>query len=551
MNRWEGSPSHLFSYYSLRMKKKKELFSFHKPVFIPSAILIFLFITITLWVGEPMADIFDQITTGITQNAGWFLIIAVNVFVVVALLLAFSRLGRIRLGGHSAKPEFSTFSWFSMLFSAGMGIGLLFFGVAEPIMHYHESPVAENETIAAAEKAMQFTYLHYGLHAWGIYAIVGLSLAFFCFNRKLPLTIRSVFYPLMGDRIYGWQGNLIDIAAVAATLFGLATSLGFGVQQISSGLNYLLNTPDSVTMQVILIAFITAIATVSVVLGLDKGVRFLSVLNMRLGLAFLILLLIVGPTVFIFDLFVESTGNYVQNLISLSTWADSFSGSLWQDNWTVFYWAWWISWSPFVGMFIARVSRGRTIKEFVLGVLLVPSVLTFFWFAVFGGSALFLDLNGLADISTAVGENISTALFVMLEEYPLSEITAVIGILLVTSFFVTSSDSGSLVIDSITAGGKLDAPVGQRIFWAVMEGAVAATLLVGGGLKALQTAAISTGLPFTILLLIMVYSLYRGLKQEYRERLRQEKEETTQDYAQRIESVLREQSQKSKDRENT
>jgi len=250
-------------------------------------------------------------------------------------------------------------------------------------------------------------------------------------------------------------------------------------------------------------------------------------------------------------LFVESTGNYVQNLISLSTWADSFSGSLWQDNWTVFYWAWWISWSPFVGMFIARVSRGRTIKEFVLGVLLVPSVLTFFWFAVFGGSALFLDLNGLADISTAVGENISTALFVMLEEYPLSEITAVIGILLVTSFFVTSSDSGSLVIDSITAGGKLDAPVGQRIFWAVMEGAVAATLLVGGGLKALQTAAISTGLPFTILLLIMVYSLYRGLKQEYRERLRQEKEETTQDYAQRIESVLREQSQKSKDRENT
>jgi len=533
------------------MKKKKELFSFHKPVFIPSAILIFLFITITLWVGEPMADIFEQITTGITQNAGWFLIIAVNVFVVVALLLAFSRLGRIRLGGHSAKPEFSTFSWFSMLFSAGMGIGLLFFGVAEPIMHYHESPVAENETIAAAEKAMQFTYLHYGLHAWGIYAIVGLSLAFFCFNRKLPLTIRSVFYPLMGDRIYGWQGNLIDIAAVAATLFGLATSLGFGVQQISSGLNYLLNTPDSVTMQVILIAFITAIATVSVVLGLDKGVRFLSVLNMRLGLAFLILLLIVGPTVFIFDLFVESTGNYVQNLISLSTWADSFSGSLWQDNWTVFYWAWWISWSPFVGMFIARVSRGRTIKEFVLGVLLVPSVLTFFWFAVFGGSALFLDLNGLADISTAVGENISTALFVMLEEYPLSEITAVIGILLVTSFFVTSSDSGSLVIDSITAGGKLDAPVGQRIFWAVMEGAVAATLLVGGGLKALQTAAISTGLPFTILLLIMVYSLYRGLKQEYRERLRQEKEETTQDYAQRIESVLREQSQKSKDRENT
>lgn len=531
--------------------KKKELFSFHKPVFIPSAILIILFITVTLWVGEPMADIFDRITTGITKNTGWFMIIAVNVFVVVALLLAFSRLGKIRLGGDQAKPDFSTFSWFSMLFSAGMGIGLLFFGVAEPIMHYHESPVAENGTTAAAEQAMQFTYLHYGLHAWGIYAMVGLSLAFFCFNRKLPLTIRSVFHPLMGDRIYGWQGNLIDIVAVAATLFGLATSLGFGVQQISSGLNYLLGTPDSVTMQVVLIAGITSIATISVVLGLDKGVRFLSVLNMRLGLVFLVLLLFVGPTVFIFDLFVESTGSYVQNLVQLSTWADSFSGSLWQDNWTVFYWAWWISWSPFVGMFIARVSRGRTIKEFVLGVLLVPSILTFFWFAVFGGSALFLDLNGLADISTAVGENISTALFVMLEEYPLSEITAVIGILLVTSFFVTSSDSGSLVIDSITAGGKLDAPVGQRIFWAVMEGAVAATLLVGGGLRALQTAAISTGLPFTFLLLIMVYSLWRGLKKEYRERMRQETEETTQDYAKRVERVLREQSLKSNDSEDT
>ncbi|NBB88867.1 MAG: BCCT family transporter [Bacteroidetes bacterium] len=530
--------------------KKNKLFSFHKPVFIPSAILIFLFITVTLWVGEPMADIFESITTAITQNAGWFLIIAVNVFVVSALLLAFSKFGNIRLGGAKATPDFTTFSWFSMLFSAGMGIGLLFFGVAEPIMHYHESPVVENETIEAAETAMQFTYLHYGLHAWGIYAMVGLSLAFFCFNRKLPLTIRSVFYPLMGDRIYNWQGNLIDVVAVAATLFGLATSLGLGVQQISSGLNYLLQWPDSLTMQVALISGITAIATISVVMGLDKGVRFLSVLNMRLGLVFLLLLLIVGPTVFIFNLFVESTGSYVQNLVQLSTWSDSFTDSLWQDNWTVFYWAWWISWSPFVGMFIARVSKGRTVKEFILGVLLVPSILTFFWFAVFGGSALFLDINGLADISTAVGENISTALFVMLEEYPVSEITAVIGIILVTSFFVTSSDSGSLVIDSITAGGKLDAPVGQRIFWAVMEGAVAATLLIGGGLKALQTAAISTGLPFTILLLIMVYSLWRGLRREYREKIDLEKEKTRQEYADRIEEILNEQSSKKEKSEN-
>ena len=498
------------------MKKKKELFSFHKPVFIPSAILIFLFITITLWVGEPMADIFEQITTGITQNAGWFLIIAVNVFVVVALLLAFSRLGRIRLGGHSAKPEFSTFSWFSMLFSAGMGIGLLFFGVAEPIMHYHESPVAENETIAAAEKAMQFTYLHYGLHAWGIYAIVGLSLAFFCFNRKLPLTIRSVFYPLMGDRIYGWQGNLIDIAAVAATLVGLATSLGFGVQQISSGLNYLLNTPDSISMQVILIGFITGIATVSVVLGLDKGVRFLSVLNMRLGLAFLILLLVVGPTVFIFDLFVESTGSYVQNLISLSTWTDSFSGSLWQDNWTIFYWAWWISWSPFVGMFIARVSRGRTVRQFLTAVLVVPTLVTTIWMAAFGGGGLDQIEMGVGELADGIGDD-ALVLFQMLENLPLSALTSLLGICLVLVFFVTSSDSGSLVIDSITSGGKTDAPVTQRVFWATMQGVIAAVLLSLGGaaaLDALQAGAVSTGLPFTFVLLAMCVSLALGLRHE-------------------------------------
>jgi len=497
-----------------------------------------------------MARIFEDIQLGITENTGWLLILAVNVFVVSALLIAFSKFGRIRLGGELAQPDFTTFSWFSMLFSAGMGIGLLFFGVAEPIMHYQDSPVAESETTAAAEAAMGFTYLHYGLHAWGIYAMVGLSLAFFCFNRKLPLTIRSVFYPLMGNRIYGWQGNLIDIIAVSATLFGLATSLGFGVQQINSGLNYLLGWPTSVGTQVLLIGGITLIATISVVLGLEKGVRFLSVLNMRLGLLFLVVLLIVGPTVFIFDLFVESTGYYVQNLVSLSTWTDSFSDSEWQDNWTVFYWAWWISWSPFVGMFIARVSRGRTIKEFVLGVLLVPTILTFFWFAVFGGAALHLDIHGLADISGAVSENISTALFVMLEEYPISEISAIIGILLVTSFFVTSSDSGSLVIDSITAGGKLDAPVGQRIFWAVMEGAVAATLLIGGGLKALQAAAISTGFPFAILLLIMVYSLWIGLRKEHSEMETEEQEKETEEEMQRAEKVWQQRSSMAKDKEN-
>lgn len=521
-----------------------KLFDFHKPVFIPSALIIVLFIGITLYWRNSIESVFNTVQANITSNWGWFLIGCVNLFVLISIFLSFSKYGKIRLGGKNAKPDFSTFSWFAMLFSAGMGIGLLFFGVAEPIMHYHNPPIGVQDTVASARRAMSYTYLHYGLHAWAIYALVALALAFFCFNWKLPLTIRSVFYPLLGERIHGWIGNMIDVVAVFATLFGLATSLGYGVQQVSSGLNYLFEIPDNVWTQVILILSITSIATVSVVLGLDKGVRFLSVINMRLGLIFLIVILFVGPTIFIFDTFIQSVGGYVQNFFSLGTWTEGYQQTNWQHDWTVFYWAWWISWSPFVGMFIARVSKGRTIREFILGVLLVPSLLTFFWFSVFGGSALFLELNGMADIATAVNENLSTALFVTLDEYPISEITAIIGIVLVISFFVTSSDSGSLVIDSITAGGKLDAPVGQRVFWAVTEGAVAATLLIGGGLKALQTAAIVTGLPFAFLLLIMIRSLFKGLKKEYEE-LETRKEEIEQrTYINKLKSILKKEEDK-------
>jgi choline/glycine/proline betaine transport protein len=384
---------------------------------------------------------------------------------------------------------------------------------------------------------MKFTFLHYGLHAWAVYAIVGMSLAFFTFNEKLPLTLRSVFYPLLGDRIYGPIGNIIDVIAVVATLFGLATSLGFGVQQVSAGLAHLFSTPDTIVMQVFLIAVITGAATISVVLGLDKGVRVLSELNMRLGIVLLIAMLILGPTVYLLDSFIQNTGAYLQELISIGAWTEAYSGTTWQHEWSVFYWAWWISWSPFVGMFIARVSKGRTVREFFLGVLLVPSLLTFLWLSVFGGSALYLELNGIGNIATAVNENIATALFVLLEEYPLSFVTSIVGILLVTSFFVTSSDSGSLVIDSITSGGKLDAPVGQRIFWALSEGAVAATLLLGGGLKALQTAAISTGLPFTLLLFVMCYSLYKGLTEEYND-LEDKKQQKERESYQKVLSEL-------------
>ena len=455
-------------------------------------------------------------------------------------------MGKIRLGGQNAKPDFSTFAWFAMLFSAGMGIGLLFFSVAEPIMHYSNPPRGAVDPVQKAQDAMKYTFLHYGLHAWAIYAIVGMSLAFFTFNKGLPLTLRSVFYPLLGERIYGAFGNIIDVVAVVATLFGLATSLGFGVQQVSAGLAHLFGTPDTVIMQVVLIAGITGMATISVVLGLDKGVRVLSELNMRLGLVFLVAMLILGPTVFLLDSFMQNTGAYLQELLSLGAWTETYEGTQWQNDWSAFYWAWWISWSPFVGMFIARVSKGRTVREFFLGVLLVPSILTFLWMSVFGGSALYLELNGIANITDAVNDNIATALFVMVEQYPLSIITSVIGILLVTSFFVTSSDSGSLVIDSITSGGKLDAPVGQRIFWAVSEGAVAATLLLGGGLKALQTAAISTGLPFTIVLLVMCYSLYKGLTEEYEELLMRERKKERESYQKVIADVVARRREKNK-----
>ncbi len=527
---------------------KNKYFDIHAPVFYPAAGVILLFIVLTLVIGKPMEEIFTTVQGGISSNAGWLFVLAVNVFLAFSLYFIVSKLGRIRLGGRDAKPEFSTFAWFAMLFSAGMGIGLLFFSVAEPMTHFSNPPYGAPQSPEAAQNAMRLTFLHYGLHAWAIYAMVGMALAFFTFNRKLPLTLRSVFYPLIGERIHGWFGNLVDIVAVVATLFGLATSLGFGAQQVSAGLHFLFNLPDTVTMQVLLITVITGGATISVVLGLDKGVRVLSEVNMRLGLVFLVAMLIIGPTVFLLDSFIQNTGYYFQKLVELGSWTETYAQTGWQHDWTVFYWAWWISWSPFVGMFIARVSKGRTVREFFLGVLLVPSILTFLWMSVFGGSAMFLELNGMANITDAVNENIATALFVMLEEYPLSFVTSLIGITLVTSFFVTSSDSGSLVIDSITAGGKLDAPVGQRIFWAVTEGAVAATLLLGGGLRALQTAAIATGLPFTIILFIMCYSLLKGLHGEYEEMEQYDRMRERQSYRKVLNDLIEKQKKQTKDK---
>ena len=525
-------------------------FDIHAPVFWPAAIITVLFIAITLIVGEPMEAVFDSLQAGISDYAGWFFIICVNVFLFFCLYLAFSRTGDIRFGGKDAQPEFSTLAWFSMLFSAGMGIGILFWSVAEPMYHFESPPFGEGGTVESAQTAMNMTFLHWGLHAWGIYALVGASLAFFAFNRNLPLTIRSVFHPLLGDRIHGPIGNTIDVIAVVATLFGLATSLGFGVQQVNAGINYLFGIEVSVTTQVILIIGITLAATGSVVLGIDKGVRVLSEINIRIAGVFLVFMIILGPTLYIFDGFVQNTGYYLQNVIRLGFWTENYQQTEWQNSWTVFYWAWWISWSPFVGMFIARISRGRKVREFILGVLIIPSLLTFLWLSAFGGSGLYIELQGIAEIGDAVQENVATALFVLLEQFPWPFVSSLVGVILVVFFFVTSSDSGSLVVDSITSGGKLDAPVGQRIFWANAEGAVAAVLLLGGGLSALQTAAITTGLPFAFVLLIMCYSLYKGLNEEYAREMTLIKEKDKKSYEKVITRLIDKQKKEEKEEIN-
>ncbi len=525
---------------------KKRFFDVDHRVFWPSAVIIVFFIAVTLIVGAPMDRVFAMIQEGISHNAGWFFVLSVNFFLVFVLVMSITRYGNIRLGGRMAKPEFSTTAWFAMLFSAGMGIGILFWSVGEPILHYVTPPLGSGSTVRSAEVAMQTTFLHWGLHAWGIYALVGMSLAFFTFNKKLPLTISSVFFPLIGKRVHGGLGKSINVLAVVATLFGLATSLGLGVQQVSAGLEHLLGWEDNVTTQVILIGVITLAATASVVAGLSHGVKRLSQLNIIIGSFFLLFMLIVGPSLFILGSFVQNIGGYLDNFFALSFWTETYQQSDWQKGWTVFYWAWWISWSPFVGMFIARISRGRTLREFILGVLIVPTIITFLWLSAFGGSAIYLELNAIADISVAVSENVATSLYRLLEQFPLGYFTSIVGVVLVTSFFITSSDSGSLVIDSLTAGGKLDAPVAQRVFWAVTEGAVAAVLLIGGGLGALQTASIITGLPFALVLIIMAYSLLKGLREEHFKLMRYEIEKERKSYQEIISDVIKKREKKSK-----
>lgn len=494
---------------------KKSRFAIHPVVFGFSAGLILLFIVVTLANLDAAEATFNSIKDGITRRFGWFLILSVQGFLLFCLYLALSRFGHIRIGGAGARPEFSSVSWFAMLFAAGMGIGLMFWGVAEPILHLQNPPGAVGMTADGAQRALDLTFLHWGFHVWGIYALVGLALAYFAYNRGLPLTIRSAFYPVLGNRIYGPIGNVIDILAVLATLFGLATSLGLGVAQINAGLNYVFGITFSSSAQMLLIAFITAIATISVASGLEKGIKLLSNINLFAALLLMLFLLLVGPSLFLVKNLVQSTGHYLQNLLTLGSWTESYSrDTSWQGSWTIFYWSWWIAWSPFVGMFIARISRGRTVREFVFGVLIVPSLLTFAWVSTFGGAAIYESLFVDTGIVEAANSNVATALFELLTRYPLADLSVMLAVFLTLIFFVTSCDSGSLVMAIMTAGGELDLPVTQRVFWAVMSGVVAAVLTVGGGLTALQTASITTGLPFAVVLVLMAWCLLKAFRED-------------------------------------
>jgi len=488
----------------------------HNPVFFISASLIILFVTATIMFPEPANAMLGDMKLWCLSNFDGFLMGSASFFLLFCLALVVSPAAKIRLGGVDAKPDFSYASWFSMLFAAGMGIGLMFWGVAEPMAYFSGwggTPFAvEAFSPEAAELAMAATLYHWGLHAWAIYAIVGLSLAFFYYNKGMPLTLRSAFFPLLGDKIWGWPGHLIDIVAVLATIFGLATSLGLGASQAASGLHFLFDIPDTLNTKISIIIVVTFLAIISVVRGLEGGVKVLSNINMVVAALLLLFVIIAGPTLAIISGIGSTTATYITQLIPFSLWTGR-EDQQWMQDWTVFYWAWWVSWSPFVGMFIARISRGRTVREFLVAVLLVPTFVTLIWMSAFGISALEQAQNGVGELANGIS-SASLATFQMLENLPYPQVTAGLGILLVLVFFVTSSDSGSLVIDSITAGGKLDAPVPQRIFWAVMEGLIAGALLFGGGkaaLGALQAGAIVTGLPFTAFLLVMCFTLYREL----------------------------------------
>lgn len=483
------------------------------PVFIPAVVVALLLVIGTISNPELAGEAFSATLSWITETFGWFYMLAVAIFLVFIVSVGVSSWGNIKLGPDHAEAQYSFPEWFAMLFSAGYGIALLFFGVAEPVLHYASPPAGAAETVDAAKQAMQIAFFHWGFHIWAIYGLVGLVLAYFAFRHGLPLSIRSALYPLIGERIYGPIGHAVDVFAILGTMFGIATTLGLSVTQINAGINYLWeDIPVNTTVQIIAIAVITAAATVSVVAGMDKGVKRLSILNMVLAVALMLFVFIVGPTIHILETFLQNTGSYMSGIVERTFNLQAYTRSDWIGNWTLFIFGWTIAWAPFVGMFIAKISRGRTIRQFVFGVMLVPSIFTFLWFSIFGDTALHLIMNeGLDTLIADVQADHAVALFQLFDELPWSFFISLLTVLLIITFFVTSSDSGSLVIDSLASGGVIETPAWQRVFWAVLEGAVAAVLLLAGGLSALQTMTIASALPFAIIMLIAAVGMWRAL----------------------------------------
>lgn len=484
-------------------------------VFYPASALIILLLAFTLLFPALSKNFFEQLQSAIVDNGSWFYVFVVALILLLAVYLALSRFSEIKLGPDHSSPDYSYLSWLSMLFAAGMGIGLMFYGVAEPLMHYLSPPTAQTGTVEAAQEAMKTTFFHWGLHAWAIYAVVALTLAYFSYRHDLPLTLRSALFPLIGNKIFGWRGDLVDIFAVIGTLFGVATSLGVGVLQINAGLNYLFGFAESTQTQVILIISITCIAMVSVVSGLDKGIRRLSELNMVLAVSLLVLILILGPTVFLLKALIQNTGAYLSDLVRNTFNLFAYQKTDWIGGWTIFYWGWWLAWAPFVGVFIARISRGRTIREFILGVMLVPTVFTLIWMTIFGNSAIDMVLNqGNQALGELASSNTPVALFLFLEQFPWSSLLSVIAVLMIVVFFVTSCDSGAMVVDMLCSNGNNNTPLWQRIYWTGSVGVIAAVLLLADGLSALQTMTIASALPFAIVLCFALFGLVKALRIE-------------------------------------
>ncbi|MEG3768122.1 BCCT family transporter, partial [Alteromonas sp. 14N.309.X.WAT.G.H12] len=487
----------------------------NKPVFITSSITILSILIFAVLFPETANVAFHSAQTAVTDNGGWFYVLTVAIILLTVVTLGFSRYGDIRLGPDHATPEFGRLTWLSMLFAAGMGIGLMFFGVAEPVMHFLAPPTADPGSIAAVKEAMKTTFFHWGIHPWAIYAAVALVLGYFSYRHQLPLTLRSALYPIIGDKIYGWPGHMVDIFAVTSTIFGVSTSLGFGAAQINAGLAYVFHIPSNTFVQILLMVGVVGIAVVSVTTGLDKGIRRLSEANLLLAVLLVLFILILGPTVFLLQAYIQNIGAYMSDIVRNTLNLFAYEKTDWIGGWTIFYWGWWLAWAPFVGLFIARISYGRTIREFVIGVLLIPSAFTLLWMTVFGNSAIDLVLGQGKDmLATMVDKDTSVALFVFLGYFPYSEVLVLLAVLMVIVFFVTSCDSGAMVVDMLCSNGRNDTPLWQRIYWAIAVGVVAAVLLFTGGLDALQTMTIVSALPFSIILLIALYGLIKALRVE-------------------------------------